>query len=534
MSATDLRSELDDAAVYPEGVAPDRFVETHISVIAFVGERVYKVKKPVDLGFVDFTTPERRRHFCAEELRLNARISPDMYLGIAAGRRDADGRLRFGAPNPVDAVDPEADDYAVVMRRLPAHGMLAEALARGEIDAALIDRLAETLVAFHARAERGPQIDAHAAPDAVARVVLDNFDAVRDLVGDLDRDDTLLADAAVHARLEATARGVLENEREVFASRVAEGRVVDGHGDLHAGNICVDGERLWIYDCVEFEQAFRAGDVAADLGFLCMDLDLRGFRAFSADLARRYAALADDTGLASLLTFYKSYRAMVRAKVEAIVARDAGRDADARRAALDRARAHVTVAASYALPPALVLTCGLPATGKSWLAERVARALGAAVHASDLRRKQLAGLAPEQRGGAELYTPEAKRATYESLLADARRDLGRGHSVLIDGTFGEASWRRPFLDLAEELGAPIVLLEARASEATVVARLEARRHDVHAASDADLAVYRALAARWETPDEFGRARHVVADEGDTPQLVVGRLLARLARAADPL
>ncbi|QDU69555.1 AAA family ATPase [Engelhardtia mirabilis] len=526
-----LRTLLDDGRLYPDGQAPERFVETHISVLAFARDLVYKVKKPVDLGFVDFTTAQRRLHFCAEELRLNARISPEMYLGVARLTRGEDGAPRFGPPGPPPEEVGEALDFAVVMRCLPERGMLDAALDRGEIDNGLLERLANTLVDFHASAERGPQVDAHAEPAAVAGVVQANFDDTRDLVGDLLAEEGRLATPELHAHVEAAARDFLANHAELLEARIAAGRVVDGHGDLHAGNVCVVDEHLWIYDCVEFELAFRAGDVACDLAFLCMDLDLRGYRAFAAYLARRYADLAEDAELARLLPFYKGYRAMVRAKVEAIGARDPDRPPAERAGSLARARRHFNLAASYTLPPALILTCGLPATGKSWMGERVAQALGGPIHKSDVRRKQLAGLAigNRQREGYDqgLYTPQNKQLTYDSLLADARADLLAGRSVVIDGSFVQAKWRVPFRDLAAELDAPMVLLEMRADEETIKRRIEKRLKDPHEPSEADFNVYLALRDQWEEPDELEPEQHLVVDAGGSTEAAIGRLLDRI-------
>jgi len=536
MSGQNLRSLLDDARLYPDGVAPERFVETHISVLAFVGERVYKVKKAVDLGFVDFTTPERRLHFCAEEVQLNSRLSPQMYLGVAVLEAGADGALRFGEPGPAPADVAGARDFAVVMRRLPEQGMLDAALDRGEIDNELLGRLARVLVDFHGGGQRGPTVDARAEPDAVAALVQDNFDDTRDLVGELDGEGHALTSPALHAHVEAAARDFLARNRPLFEARIAAGRAVDGHGDLHAGNVCIDADRLWIYDCVEFEAAFRAGDVACDLAFLCMDLDLRGYRAFGAYLAWRYGELAGDDGLAGLMTFYKGYRAMVRAKVEAIGARDAEHTAVQRPEALDRARGYFNLAATYTLPPAMILTCGLPATGKSWMGERVAHALGGPIHKSDVRRKQLAGLTVRnrQREGYDqgLYTPENKQLTYDSLLDDARADILAGRSVVIDGSFVQAKWRIPFRDLAAELGAPLVLLEMRADEETVKRRIEKRLLDPDEPSEADFNVYLALRDQWEAPDELAAGQHLAIDSGGSTEAAVGRLLDRIRELSE--
>ncbi|MEO0649970.1 MAG: AAA family ATPase [Planctomycetota bacterium] len=528
MEPLDLRKALEDPSVLPGGAAPDAVLETHVSVLAFCGERVFKLKKAVDLGFVDQRSLAQQRHFASEELRLNARLSPDLYVGLAELRRGPDG-LRLCGPG--DGSPGEAVAVGIEMRRLPLEGMLDRKLDRGEIDNRLLGRLAERLAGFHAEAERGPEVDACASLEVISKNALDNFEATRAAVGDVvDSGETLVA-PALHAHLEAWTRAFLERERERFERRVHQGRAVDGHGDLHAGNVCVDDERLWIYDCVEFEPAFRRGDPACDLAFLCMDIDRGGYRAFARFLAKRYADLADDPELLALLPFYKVYRALVRAKVDGFVALDGERAAADRAAAVERAREHFGLAASYTLPPALVLTCGLPATGKSWIARRLAARLGGGLHRSDVVRKQLAGVPVTTRreGGYDegLYTPENKQRTYDALLDYARTDLGDGRSAIVDGSFLSRKWREPFAALADELGAPLVLVHMHADVETVKRRIEERLRDPNEPSEADFEVYLQLAQQVELPTELDPAQHLELESGGSVGAAVQQLLERV-------
>jgi aminoglycoside phosphotransferase family enzyme/predicted kinase len=533
MDTSELRERLRDPRLYGDGPAPDDLRETHLSFLVFVGERVHKWKKSVDLGFCDFSTLERRRRACGEELRLNARLSPDMYLGLLELRRSAEGAWRVVPAAAERRAGEQVLEVGVEMLRLPAEGMLAARLERGELDNSLLDRVAERLVRFHRDAERGPQVDRAAAPDALAEVVLANYQATRGQCGDLGEQPLALAEAALHRHLEQAAQRFLSDRRALLEQRIAAGCAVDGHGDLHAENICLDGDRLWIYDCIEFEPAFRRADVACDLAFLCMDLDLRGYRAFAGYLAYRYAQLSGDGTLDQVLPFFKGHRALVRAKVEGLVAGDAERSDEVRANARERARAYFNLAASYTLPPALVLTCGLPATGKSWLGERVARALGGAIHKSDVRRKQLAGLAVEARRTTGydqgLYTAENKQRTYDSLLEDARVDLSAGRSVVIDGSFLQRKWREPFANLARELGAPLVLLELRAEVEEVKRRIERRSRDPREPSEADFEVYLALQRQYEPPTELHPDQHLIQQSGGPPAAAIGRLLERVRR-----
>jgi aminoglycoside phosphotransferase family enzyme/predicted kinase len=492
------------------GVEEVGFLETHVSWLFFVGERVYKVKRPVDLGFIDATTLERRRFFCDEEVRLNRRLAPRVYLGVVAIVRGSDGCLRLER----EAGRGEAVEWAVEMVRLPEQRMLASLLERGEIDNARMNAAASTLARFHEGCPTGAGIDEHGAPDAVARNAGDNLDALAAHVDDPERGRSGLGVltprqlAFLRARLQAFVAG----RGALLERRVREGRIRDGHGDLHAGNLCFVGDELVAYDCVEFSRALRCGDVASDLAFLAMDNDRRGFPAFSRWLVRRYAQAAGDGEVADLVGFYKGYRALVRAKVATLTAGGAAHDAGLREAKRSEAMRYVQLALAYELPPALILTVGLPACGKTWLAERIAAPLRAIVLHSDVRRKTLTGIAPTTRVedgmDAGLYSPERKRATYRSLLGDALERLAAGHTVIVDATFSRREYRAPYVDAAVRLGLPYYVVHVTAPERVIRTRLEARRDDPREASDADLDVYLRARETFEPPTEVP-ARHVL-------------------------
>jgi uncharacterized protein len=495
------------------GVGRVELVETHISLVFLAGERVYKLKKPVDLGFLDYGDPARREHFCREEVRLNARLAPDTYLGVAPITR-APGAAE---DELVVRGTGEVVEHAVEMRRLPAERMLERLLERGEIDNGHMNRLAEVLAAFHAAAATGPGVDEHGRPGSVRRVVLDNF---RSLAG-----HPAIAPPAVLGFLEARARAFLDTGSPLLEERVRAGRIREGHGDLHASNICFEPRGLTIYDCVEFSAALRCGDVACDLAFLLMDLDLRGFRAFSGYLAHRYEERSGDEDLHRLLPFYKTYRALVRAKVGAIRAAEPGAGAGP----AERAREYVDLACSYHLPPGLVLMCGLPGTGKSHAAAVLARPFEAAVLSSDVRRRILHGVpAGESRAdayGRGLYTPELKQRTYEALLAEAEKALAHGRTVVVDASFSERAQRAPFVALARRAGAPLALVLVTASEERVRRRLAARASDPKRVSDADLAIHLRARERFEPPDELDPAERLEHVSEEEPlALLPGRLI----------
>ncbi len=489
-----LVSDLLLVSAYPEATSTVEFLETHISWIFFAGERVYKVKKPVDLGFLDFTTLALRKHFCEEEVRLNSRLSPDMYFGVVPITKDPEGHA-------VIRGEGEAVEWAVEMKRLPAYDMLEQVLERGEVDNRLMNLLVGTLLRFHQQAQTGPGVDEFGSHEAILGNVQENFEQLRALGPKLEHDSW---QASIDF-LESRQLAFLEQHRELFERRIVEGRIRDGHGDLHAGNICVSKDQLQIYDCIEFSDRFRCGDVACDLAFLAMDLDHHEAPAFSSYLVHRYAREAGDPGVEVLMDFYKEYRALVRCKVAAFTATDERVSDELAQAKRVEALRFLNLAVSYEMPPTLVLMCGLPASGKSWLAKRLARTLRGVFLQSDVRRKILAGIVPTARARTEidtgLYAPEMKNKTYRFLLKHAVDVLLAGKTVFVDATFSKSEYRRPFLDAAARLGLPHFVVHVTAPEDVTRERMEKRKTDHREASDANFEVYLKARESFEPPSE---------------------------------
>ena len=357
-----------------------RLVETHISWVILVGPYAYKLKKPVDFGFLDFTTLERRRADCEAEVALNRRLCPDLYLGVVDVVQ-RDGRYCIGPPG--EPVEP-----AVWMRRLPESGMLPALLARGSANERLMGRLARHLARFHASALTGPGVNENGGLATLRHNWEENFVQTELFVG-----RTLTAD--VRDMIRAYVDGFLTDQRPLLERRVAEGRIRDGHGDLHTGSVCVAGRRLYLFDCIEFNQRFRCADVAAEVAFLAMDLAHLGRADLASAFVDAYIAASGDAELRKLLDFYTCYRAYVRGKVlsfrldepELSPAETAQIEAEA------SAYFNLAWAVAGGLPrPLLVVTMGLPATGKTTLARALAGQLGLVHLSSDVVRKQLAGL----------------------------------------------------------------------------------------------------------------------------------------------
>ncbi|MHC5063702.1 MAG: bifunctional aminoglycoside phosphotransferase/ATP-binding protein [Planctomycetota bacterium] len=496
----DLYNYLRDPEHYSESPAEVTTLETHISWLFFAGDVVYKVKKPVKTSFLDFTSLAARKHACEEELRLNRRLTPWMYLGIREISRSRFGRINM-------AGDGEVIDYAVEMCRLPAERMLDALLKAGDVDNRMMRALAKKLARFHAQSASGEGVDEHGGLEAMRRNCRENF-ADLDPLSSAVRIDAECLSRNLISFAQAWTESFLDQHAELFERRVREGHIREGHGDLHAGNICIldkKAEQIAIYDCLEFSVPLRCVDVAADLAFLIKDLDLHGFRAFGAYLLHEYQRISGEELPGPLMNFYKVYRALIRAKVFAMRAAQV-RDEN-RVQARQLAQRSVILALNYCLPPSLILTCGLPGSGKSWIAEQLGRTLEFAVFNSDRTRKRLAGMAAHADGsgdfGKGIYTAEQTAATYGELLSKAREILAEGRSVVIDAGMRSQEQRREFRELAAELGIPCVLMHADPGEEVIRARLQRRAEAGTSVSDADIQIYEQTLDGFEPPDEFG-------------------------------
>jgi len=324
---------LKDPRAYPHRAAEVTLLQTHISYVFLAGSYVYKIKKPVDFGFLDFTTLARRRYYCEEELRLNRRLCPDIYLDVVPIRQE-DDRFELGGSGG------RIVEYAVKMVRMPAEGMMDKVIEAGNLTRQSLEKIVEILVPFYQQAETGPEIVEAGSRDSVAGNIRDNFRQTEPFVGcpALSRED--------FDRLRAYTEGVLADDK-LFRQRQEEGWIRDGHGDLHSGNICL-GERVWIFDCIEFNRRLRYGDLAADLAFLAMDLDYRGQEQHSIWFVDTMSGRLNDPGLHGVLNFYKCYRAYVRGKIGLLTGQDREVDESTRAASLQRAGRYFKLAVLYA------------------------------------------------------------------------------------------------------------------------------------------------------------------------------------------
>ncbi len=520
---------LDRPAILRDLVGPDTtLVETHISWVLVGPDEVFKLKKPVSLGFLDFGTPAQRKAACEAEVALNRRLAPRVYLGVRPVVCDAAGRLSI-----VRDGEPEGEplDWAVHMRRLPDRDRADVRLREGRLHHEHVDLIARRLAEFHATARCDATTAAFGRPEAIAVNVRENLDQTR---GSLAR----FVSPAQAEQLERAQLAQLEAHRERFAARIEAGRVRDGHGDLrlehvylsdHAAEHPDDG--VTVIDCIEFNDRFRYADVAADLAFLAMDLSEHERVDLSEHLVARYAQHAGDYDLYGVLDFYEGYRAYVRGKIAAMVA--AAPDVDhERRGRAEASARHCFLLALASerralLPPTVVAVAGIIASGKTTVAERLGSLLSAPVIDADRTRKQMLGLratAPVHDDAWQgAYDPAFTEEVYAEVLRRAAVVLASGRSVIVEASFRSRALRARARALAVDRGVPFRLVECRAAAEVCRERLRARARGA-SVSDGRLEIFDDFVARWEPIDELPPDEHLVIDTAQalTDNLVVLR------------
>ncbi|MCS6975882.1 MAG: AAA family ATPase [Gemmatales bacterium] len=489
--------------------------QTHASVVFLAGEFAYKIKKPVNLGFLDFSTLEKRRQDCEAEVRLNRRLAPAVYLGVVPVT-EVDGVLRWEAAG-------EPVEWAVKMRRLPDEATLQSRLLRGEIGISEVENLARRVAEFHRDAATGLEIARFGRFEVVSRNILDNFDATQGHIG-------VTVSATVFQRVRTLTEQELQCLRPVIESRAEHGLPRDTHGDLHLDHVYLFPDRpppddLVIVDCIEFNDRFRYADPIADMAFLHMDLLAHGRPDLARAFAEAYFGASGDEEGRQLLRLYTAYRAAVRGKVEGMKALEPEVPPEDREKARLKAQRHWLLALGIVETPqrrpCLILVGGLPGSGKSTLARHLAERAGCELIRTDVVRKELAGLAPTESGraafGEGIYAPEWSERTYAECLERSRRLLFEGRRVIVDAVFLGEGRRHRFLNLARQWAVPGLLLICQASPETISKRLAGRRGD---ASDADWQVYELLAPQWQPPGEALRpVTQIISTEGPVEDAV---------------
>lgn len=495
------------------GAGPVALLQTHISYVLLAGPLAYKIKKAVNLGFLDFSTLAQRRFYCEEELRLNRRLAPALYLGVVPITGSA-AEPTLGGAGPVI-------DWAVQMRTFAQDGLWDRLAARGALAPAAVDALSEALCAFHRSAPAASEHTGFGRAAQVRAPVRDTLQSLQALCTQAQAQTTL----AVLQDWEAASSGTL---RDVFDQRLRDGQVREGHGDLHLGNVTqCDGQTL-MFDCLEFDPALLWIDVMSDVAFMAMDLQAHGLTDLSHRFVNGYVECSGDVAGLRVLRYYKVYRALVRAKVAALRQDAPGAAQRYLDAALD---------GTHAAAPVLLLTHGVSGSGKTLLTQSLVELCGAIRLRADVERKRLFGLPPLARSSAALkpalYGEAANAATQARLRERAAMAVRSGYSVILDATFLQYAQREQARQLAASLGVRCVILDFQATPDTLRQRVRQRALRGDDASEADLAVLEAQIAQAQPlrPHEQAAVFAVDAEAAFDPAAMAGhwaRLLETLA------
>jgi aminoglycoside phosphotransferase family enzyme/predicted kinase len=491
------------AALARRGQESIELVQTHISVVLLGREFALKLKKPVDFGFLDYTTLEKRRAACEAEVELNRRLCSDVYLGVQPVV-EAEGEVRLGGEG-------EVLDYAVLMKRLPDERMLDHMVQSGEVTEAIIGRVARKLAAFHQKARRGPEVDFFGSREVLQCNWQENFEQVAPFIG-----DTISLE-----KFEAIRSWIyrwFDEHPELLQERVRKGHICDGHGDVRCESVCIRDETedgLCIFDCIEFNDRFRCGDVAGEVAFLATDLDARGRPDLGYLFSQQYSAYTSDNQLFTLLPFYRCYRAFVRGKVLSFRLREPEFSAGEREDAASRARGFFELAARYAAPlstPTVIAVAGFSGTGKTALARSLGGEFGLHVVSSDAVRAAIFGADKRPAAyGEERYNQDANRRVYHRLLDLGREHLKTGGSVILDATFLRAGDRAAAQEIARSEGAAWRLIVCKAAPESVRSRLARRAAQRDTISDADWNIYLRQREMFEPPGGTGKGYRLMLD-----------------------
>lgn len=526
---------------WPDPPGKVEHIQTHASHLFIGTSLVYKIKKAVDYGFLDYSTLEKRRGYCHREVELNRRLSEGVYLGVVPIIRTGEGTYRFGTlreDGPSDdgkSDEGEIVEYAVVMNRLKEGHFLLDYLRAGRLTEDHLEQVARKLARFYRSREPDPEVLEYGLPKNIWFNTEENFRQTELFIG------TTISRPVFRAIRHYAAR-FLEVNGDRFHRRIDRRRIVEGHGDLHLEHIHWSGDTVQIYDCIEFNERFRNIDLAADIAFLAMDLDFHGCPRLERYFIGRMKELLGDDGLAGMLDFYKCYRAWVRGKVKSLHSREEEVPEADREESAETARRYFELALRYAVTgsvPVAVAVMGPIATGKSTLARLLSEALDLPLVSSDRVRKELAGLplyertSPDRR--KELYSTEMSDKTYEALADRAVQQSEKGTGAVLDATYSDPMRRRRLIGRMEEAGVNWLFVEAHASDAVVRQRLEGRAREEGVISDARAEDFEALTRLYRSPGEIGRQHLVRIDTEEEPERMLEQLLMELAtrNAEDP-
>lgn len=492
---------------YPHNPQTVQVIQTHISYVTIAPPYVYKLKKPVDLGFLNFSSLEQRRHYCEEEVRLNKRLCTDIYESVLTISR-TNGELTFGKGAQVV-------DYVIKMKQLPERYFLDYLLKHKKVSRYHVDQIIDKLLVFYEAQESDEEVASWGQKEKIKLSTDENFEQLRPFANDLIPQSTFNA-------LQYFTDTFFASNTTLFNRRVAQGYIRDCHGDLRLEHINLSPEGICIYDCIEFNKQFRYIDIANDIAFLAMDFEHKGFPELAHYLSNQISQKLADPELITLLPFYKCYRAVVRGKVAAMKSTEPEVSAESRLAARAESKSYFQLALRYTVEdkaPLLVVIMGRVGTGKSTQARMLAERLGWSRLSSDIIRKKLAGVPLYQRGSTmerrALYSREKSKQTYQTLLHHAKTLLEQNKSVVMDATFSSKQQRDELQTSLCTAASKCFLIEITASEKTIKSRLALREQDDQEVSDARLEDFETLNQRYEAPLAYEK-NHIVSISSDGP------------------
>ncbi|MEB3160043.1 MAG: AAA family ATPase [Synechocystis sp.] len=478
-----LMQAMQEPSFYPHAVeTPITCLQTHCSAVFLTGKYAYKLKKPVDFGFLDYSTPAKRQHFLQEELRLNLPIAPDIYRQVLPLYYQHN-QWHWGAKTG------HAEDYVLQMQQFPQHCLLSSLFEQKKLTDDHIIRLGKRVAEFHQQTPTNEEIMSFGDPDVIWRSVANNFKATEKYIG-------IVQSQQQFNQIKQFCETFYQQHLDWFKERQTQGKIRECHGDLHLNNLCDWQGKIQLFDRIEFNQPFRFVDVMYDVAFTVMDLDAKNRSDWAYLFLNTYLEQTGDWQGLKILPFYLCRQAYVRAKVTSFLLDDQNLTDQDKQIALNSAQHYYTLAWQYSQrkPGRIILMSGLSGSGKSTLAQPLSLQLPAVWIRSDAVRKQLGGIALHQTGDQELYTPAMTGRVYQTLFTLGKRVRDAGFNVILDAKFDRIQWRSPFVKFAEDQGVNLRIIHCQAPMNVLKQRLHHRQGDI---SDATVDLLAEQQATWQ-------------------------------------
>jgi len=511
---------------YPHLPTEIKHIQTHASDVFVAAPYVYKIKKPVDFGFLDYSTLEKRKYFCEKEYELNKMLCCSAYIGIEIISLK-DGKLKLG---PGD----ETIEYSVKMNLLPEQYFLHNLLREGEVSKDDFSKIAEKLMDYYMSQLPSDFIGTFGQPENIKSIIDDNISTSKKFLN-----ETITANS--YNTLKSYNDTIFKNKSGIFIKRMRDGWIRDCHGDLRLEHINLSNNDICIYDCIEFNEKFRYIDIASDIAFLSMDLDYNGYYKFSDFFIDEISGLMNDENINDVLDFYKCYRAIVRGKVDSLKSFEPEVPEDERSRARKNAELFYKLALKYSLfgsRPAIIVVSGVIGTGKSTIAKALTEELSFDVISSDIVRKKISGVPKFERKyegyDAGLYSGDVTEKTYSEMFDVAEDIIKNGKSAIIDASFSKKKWREHIVKLSKNFDSRIYFIETQTPINVIEQRLIAREREQKTVSDARLEILDRFISDYEQPAEINSKILITIDTSKPVSDNIGYVFNELLRRNDNL